>query len=152
MNQKIKAIINGKGQRFSICKSLGEKYKKIFKNMVFDIMKYFYRHKKFSKIDYYDLDKDGEEKLINTIKKEAKISNNKQNENFYFIYKYNNDDSINKIIDALITNSSYLIINEDDNYFLNEDIQDNKHTLNLFNYTDNGNYSDYDSYSESDSI
>ena len=152
MNQKIKAIIKGKGQRFSICKSLGEKYKKIFKKMGFDIMKYFYRHKKFSKIDYYDLDKDGEEKLINKIKNEAKISKNKQNENFYFIYKYNNDDSINKLIDALITNSSYLIINEDDNYFLNEDIQDNKHTLNLFNYTDNGNYSDYDSYSESDSI
>ena len=154
MNDKIREIIKGKGANLSIGKSQREKYKKFG----FEIIKYFYRHNKFNQYYYIDLEKDREIELITKKENEIKIRKTRQNKNFYFIYNNKNDDDAKEIINTIINNPNYInyiIINEDEDYFTNEDNEyNNKNLINNIGNKENNNCSVYInevSFSESDS-
>ena len=147
MSEKIRAIIKEKGINFYISRSQSEIYKKLG----FEIIKYFYRHNRFSQFHYFDMRKDIEKVLILKKENETKSGKSKHNKNFYFLYNYENDDT-KEIIMALVNNSSYIIINE---YVKHSSNDNNKNGLqNSINIIENEQYSSYrneESFSEPDS-
>ena len=112
MNDIINKIVEGKGQSISCNKSQKEKYLK----MGSDIIKRFYRHKKFIKYYCIDIEKREDIELITKGKENKnKFGQNEQKKYFYFIYNCKHNNST-EIVDILIKNNNnyYLIIYDDE--------------------------------------
>ena len=118
----IKELVNGKNKSFYCNKSEKEKYLKIS----FDIIKYFYRHKKFLQFYCIDVEKKDEMELICKDKENKnKVGQKKQKKYFYLVYNckyYNSLEFLNVLIK---NNYTYIIIyDEEDNYNKDKEIDD----------------------------
>ena len=104
--------------------------------MGFDIIKYFYRHKKFIKYYCVDMDKGVDIELITQGKENKnKFGQNKQKKYFYFIYNCKSNNS-SEIVDILIkNNNSYMILldNEEKIAPEDDDILDTDSSFNSLN-------------------